>query len=84
MLQSRLQKRIRHLGLDSYEEYARYVLSPERMEEELPHLINAVTTNKTDFFREPRHYDVLLHQVLPSLVDLRSGIASRHAIAESR
>ena len=35
--------------------------------------IDAVTTNKTDFFREPRHYDVLVHQVLPCLVDPRSG-----------
>ena len=79
MLQSRLQKRIRHLGLDSYEEYARYVLSPEG-KEELPHLVNAVTTNKTDFFREPRHYDVLVHQVLPCLMDPRSGTGARRKL----
>jgi chemotaxis protein methyltransferase CheR len=69
MLQGRLQKRLRHLGLGSYEEYVKYVFSPEGMEVELYHLINAVTTNKTDFFREPRHYEVLVRQVLPHLVE---------------
>ena len=67
MLQGRLQKRLRHLGLSSYDEYAEYLFSPDGMQHEMDHLINAVTTNKTDFFREPRHYDILLGEVLPGL-----------------
>jgi chemotaxis protein methyltransferase CheR len=67
MLQGRLQKRLRHLRLSSYDEYAEYLFSPDGMQHEMDHLINAVTTNKTDFFREPRHYDILLGEVLPGL-----------------
>jgi chemotaxis protein methyltransferase CheR len=73
MLQGRLQKRMRHLGLGSYEEYVQYVFTPEGVRQELPQLINSVTTNKTDFFREPKHYDVLVRQVLPRVVDLNSA-----------
>ena len=29
----------------------------EGLNEELVHLIDVVTTNKTDFFREPRHFE---------------------------
>lgn len=67
MLQSRLQKRLRHLKLDTFEAYYDYVFSQKGLEEELHHLLDVVTTNKTDFFREPRHYDVLTKQVLPEL-----------------
>jgi chemotaxis protein methyltransferase CheR len=68
MLQGRLQKRLRYLGMASYHDYADYLFSPEGTEREMDHLINAVTTNKTDFFREPRHYDILLKEVLPRLL----------------
>jgi chemotaxis protein methyltransferase CheR len=77
MLQGRLQKRLRILGMASYETYVEYVFSPAGQQRELPHLINAVTTNKTDFFREPKHYDVLVQQVLPTLVDLNSAGVKR-------
>lgn len=74
MLQSRLQKRLRFLGLDSYEAYCDYVFSPVGIETELNHMIDAVTTNKTDFFREPKHFDFLLAVVLPKLL---KGAAAR-------
>ena len=50
MLQSRLQKRLRVLSMASYDEYYDYVFSNRGMEDELSHMIDAVTTNKTDFF----------------------------------
>ena len=40
---------------------------------EAVHLIDAVTTNKTDFFREPEHFRILVQKVLPTL------LADRHA-----
>jgi chemotaxis protein methyltransferase CheR len=67
MLQGRLQKRMRHLGISSFDKYADYLFSPEGMQREIDHLINAVTTNKTDFFREPKHYEILLREVLPDV-----------------
>lgn len=55
MLQSRLQKRLRHLKLKTFDDYYHYVFNGEGREKELQHLLDVVTTHKTDFFREPRH-----------------------------
>ena len=68
MLQSRLMKRLRFLGLTSYEDYYTYLFSDEGMQCELPFFVNQVTTNKTDFFREPSHYDYLVEHALPDLL----------------
>ena len=65
MLQARLQKRLRQLKLDSFAAYYDYVFSAEGRGEELDHMIDAVTTNKTDFFREAHHFDYLTETVLP-------------------
>jgi chemotaxis protein methyltransferase CheR len=43
------------------------VFSPEGKKRELVHLIDAVTTNKTDFFREAGHFDYLVSKALPDL-----------------
>ena len=68
MLESRLGKRLRTLQIDSFHEYVDYVLSQEGKEYELIHMIDLVTTNKTDFFREPVHFDYLIRQVLPGFL----------------
>ncbi|MGE4298683.1 MAG: protein-glutamate O-methyltransferase CheR [Desulfovibrionaceae bacterium] len=65
MLEARLQKRLRVLGLATYGEYCDYLFTSEGMAGELGSLINAVTTNTTDFFREPKHFDFLSGHVLP-------------------
>jgi chemotaxis protein methyltransferase CheR len=67
MLESRLRKRIRALRMSGYEEYCDYVLGGGKSEETV-HLIDVVTTNKTDFFREPQHFEYLAQQALPSLI----------------
>ncbi|PTY02540.1 chemotaxis protein CheR [Opitutaceae bacterium EW11] len=66
MLQSRLARRLRALGLDSLEQYHRYLVSSEGAAERPP-FFDAVTTNKTDFFREPQHFRYLVESALPSL-----------------
>lgn len=66
MLESRLQKRIRALRLSSFEDYLEFVFDDEQKDQELIHMIDAVTTNKTDFFRESDHFDFLLHELLPA------------------
>lgn len=73
MLQSRLQKRLRRMNLPSFEAYFEFVFSDEGREQELHHFLDTVTTNKTDFFREPRHYEVLLDCALPELLQ-RGGV----------
>jgi chemotaxis protein methyltransferase CheR len=66
MLESRLQKRLRALKLPSFGEYLDLVFAEESTNGELVHMIDAVTTNKTDFFREPDHFDFLLGRLLPN------------------
>lgn len=65
MLQGRLLKRIRELNMKSYSEYKDYFFSPEGQQRELYSFLNVITTNKTDFFREPVHFDFLTASVLP-------------------
>jgi len=67
MLESRLRKRLRRLGIDSFGEYWEYLNSPEGMKDELVPMIDVVTTNKTDFFREPAHFDYLVEKAMPDL-----------------
>ncbi len=67
MLEARLQKRLKTLGMTRFDEYAAFVFSPEGQRQEMIHLVDVVTTNKTDFFREPQHFDFLVKQVLPNL-----------------
>jgi chemotaxis protein methyltransferase CheR len=64
LLESRLSKRLRALRLDSFAAYCRYL--ERAVEREIVPLINCVTTNKTDFFREPHHFDFLREQALPA------------------
>jgi len=68
MLSARLQKRLRQLHLDSFSAYFDYVLSPDGQVKELSHMIDVVSTNKTDFFREAKHFDVMTGLVLPEYV----------------
>ncbi len=67
MLESRLRKRLVELGLESFRAYAEYLFSPEGQGREVPYLIDLVTTNKTDFFRDPHHFEFLTREALPGL-----------------
>lgn len=66
MLESRLQKRLRALRLPTFDEYIDLVFAADGESAELVHMIDAVTTNKTDFFREPDHFERLLDPILPT------------------
>jgi len=65
MVEARLQKRLRTLGMPGYRQYYEYLFSPQGLAEELVHLIDVITTNTTEFFREPRHFEVLTQETLP-------------------
>lgn len=73
MLQSRLQKRLSILKLNSFTEYCDFVFSKEGEQMELIHMIDVVTTNKTDFFREAAHFDFLREVVLPEYHSQNKG-----------
>ena len=69
LVKTRLIKRLRALRLSSFEEYLRYVRQ-DGTGQELSTMVDALTTNKTSFFREPQHFDYLREKILP---ELRSG-----------
>jgi chemotaxis protein methyltransferase CheR len=74
MLEARLQKRLRKLDLKSFSLYCDYLFSSEGMQEELTDMIDQVTTNKTDFFREPAHFEYLSRTVLPNFARTRKKV----------
>ncbi len=65
MLQARLQKRLRALQMNNFSQYRDYLFSLKGMEVEMPHFMNVVTTNTTEFFREAKHFDFMKDTVLP-------------------
>jgi chemotaxis protein methyltransferase CheR len=65
MVQSRLLRRVRDLRMDSLDHYCDYFFESSSTDER-EHFVNAITTNKTDFFREPQHFACLLDVVLPA------------------
>jgi chemotaxis protein methyltransferase CheR len=71
MLESRLSRRLRQHSMKSYSQYIEYLFSEEGMRTEIIHMIDAVTTNKTDFFREADHFDYLLNRLLPEVTEER-------------
>ena len=76
MLEVRLRRRLHGLQLSSCAEYCEYLFSPEARDRELVHLLDAVTTNKTDFFREAEHFTYLTANALPELT-ARYGVDRR-------
>ena len=67
LVYSRLAKRLRSLGLESFQTYCDLVAGPSGAEER-SHMLAALTTNVTRFFREPHHFDHLRSELLPPLL----------------
>lgn len=66
LVKGRLMKRLRVLDLNSFGEYLRFVRA-DKSRDELTAMIDALTTNKTSFFREAQHFDFLKDSILPDL-----------------
>lgn len=66
LLEGRLRKRILQLRMKSFKEYCEYLFSPDGSANEYSQLIDLVTTNKTEFFREKDHFDYLVEFALPT------------------
>ena len=67
MLEGRLRRRLRATAYRDVNDYCRYLFEEDGLEAEIVHLIDAVTTNKTEFFREPAHFHFLETRALPEL-----------------
>jgi len=66
LLVSRLRKRLDIHQIDSFEGYRKFVTNPKN-EAEFVQMVNVISTNKTDFFREPQHFEFLKQNVYPHL-----------------
>ncbi len=78
MLETRLRKRLRLLGFKTFSDYCDYLFTDQGMDDELIHMLDMVTTNKTDFFRGPDHFEFLVHQVLPELISHKGAGINRN------
>lgn len=67
---SRLGKRLRELNLPSFQAYYDHIMN-DAGGEELTTLLDLISTNKTDFFREPGHFQFLKDKILPTLASER-------------
>lgn len=61
---SRLRKRLRTLNLEGFAQYFDLLRSPAG-EEEVTDLLDVISTNVTDFFREPLHFQFMRETALP-------------------
>jgi len=68
LVEGRMRRRMRALNITDPNAYSRLLLENDPAQEELAHFIDAVTTNKTDFFREPKHFDYLREHLFPQAV----------------
>lgn len=71
MVEGRLRRRVRALGLDTLSDYCRHLFEEDGLDGEVVGLIDAVSTNKTDFFREPDHFRFVADQAIPELLAKR-------------
>lgn len=75
LVHSRLLRRLNALKIESFEEYFKY-LDADRQGLEIVWMIDALTTNKTGFFREIQHFVYLREQILPKLREKKLRIWS--------
>jgi chemotaxis protein methyltransferase CheR len=74
MVEGRLRKRVTATGTAHLTDYCRHLFDEGGLAAETIHLIDVITTNKTEFFREPEHFRFLADAALPQLVaDRRAG-----------
>ncbi len=67
LIASRLQKRVKALRLRSFRDYLRYLRSSPECDDEIVSMIDEITTNKTEFFREQQHFEFLVSDILPAM-----------------
>ncbi len=67
LVKSRLNKRLRSLNLNSFDEYIDY-LAADKSAVEMTAMLDAISTNLTSFFRENSHFEFLADTELPRIV----------------
>lgn len=77
LLESRLQKRIKYLNLNSFDEYIKLFQNNSVNGEEHKYLMEAVTINETFFFRNQSQLDVMVKYLIPEIIELKRKSGSK-------
>src|SRR5215467_13648143 len=64
-LERRFRRRMFQLNLQDYGQYGDYI---SRHHDEVNQLLNTILINVTEFFRDPPAWEILRHEVLPSIL----------------
>ncbi|OWV87273.1 chemotaxis protein CheR [Rhizobium sp. N122] len=67
MLEGRLRRRLRATNHSTFDDYCDFLFNQDGLAQESVYLIDVVTTNKTDFFREAKHFDYMQSVALPAI-----------------
>lgn len=70
LIKARLGKRLRHHGFDALPDYCQFLRS-DRAGNEVTQVIDALTTNFTNFMREPDHFNFLVGSIAPQFITAR-------------
>lgn len=77
LMESRLQKRIKFLGLESFEEYLSYVQSIKGRTDEQKYLYEAITINETFFFRNQPQLEALISKIIPEIINRKQKFGNK-------
>ena len=66
LVKARLIKRLRHLKIFGFDHYLKY-LANDKSGSEIRAMVDVLTTNKTNFFRESEHLDYLRDEIITGL-----------------
>lgn len=75
LVQGRLFRRLRALGLSNFSSYCELLRNDPHSE--LGELASAISTNVTSFFREVHHYDLLVNELLPHWLEEKRRAGDR-------
>lgn len=78
LLESRLQRRIKFLGLSSFEQYLLHIQQKHNNDEEQKYLYEAITINETFFFRNQPQLEVLISKVLPEIISKKAKTGNKN------
>ena len=77
LIQSRLRSRLQTLGMECFSEYRTLLERLPPGHPEWQEFTNSLTTNKTDWFREPSHFDFMLKEFIPRWSQLKKRDTQR-------
>lgn len=74
ILQNRIRRRLRELGMNSYKEYYDLIKNKRMDDEEIVNFFNEVTTNETSFFRHEKQFLALKEMIVPEIIEDKKKI----------